>query len=85
MHIGLPVPKLHDVTVQSSSLSTSNKVNITHTQRFYSSILKLPYQMSLKFIISTENDLQNMKETFEQHLLKSEFKARSKTGLGKKT
>lgn len=41
--------------------------------------------MSLKSIISTENDLQNMKETFEQHLLKSEFKALSKTGLGKKT
>nr|XP_048306095.1 coiled-coil domain-containing protein 7 isoform X3 [Myodes glareolus] len=28
-----------------------------------------------------ENDLQNLKEAFERHLLKSEFKARSKTGL----
>lgn len=41
--------------------------------------------MSLKSIVSTENDLQNLKEAFERHLLKSEFKARSKTGLGKKT
>lgn len=85
MHIDLPVPKLHDVTVQSSSLSKSNKVNTTHTQKFYISILKLPYQMSLKSIISTENDLQNLKEAFEHHLLKSEAKARSKTEVGKKT
>ncbi|XP_041910148.1 coiled-coil domain-containing protein 7-like [Arvicola amphibius] len=28
-----------------------------------------------------ENDLQTLKETFDQHLLKNEFKARSKTGL----
>ncbi|XP_049978036.1 coiled-coil domain-containing protein 7 [Alexandromys fortis] len=32
-----------------------------------------------------ENDLENMKKTFEQHLLKSEFKALSKTGLEMKS